>query len=209
MMNPDQFINYGIKTSLVSSALGTCTLRHRDVVYKYNNFQHLHALTLAYLASNLVDAAKSGLCLRNDKFERFLKSLCVPVPDYVKPKGERRGIRTSHIMDILVLNVIPSFQENVLAQFHQRVPAEHDMPIDPDILAFYRQMKERYPKVVDELRRELHQVRAQWSTCFQKHMNNRSQQKEDVTCSPKRRAKRVVARASSIQLVLFLILDKF
>jgi len=201
MISPDRFINYGLESSLVESELGTCTLRHRDVVYKYGNFEHPDALTLAHLAANLVDATKNGLRLQYKKYNRFLSALRVPEPEYVKPKGTRRIVNPTHVMDVLVLSVIPAFQDQVMMQFHQHAPADQSMPIDPDILAFYNHVKETYPALVERLRGELDVVRRQWTSQMARVMNNRSRQKEDLTCSPSKRIRRVLSRTDSREMV--------
>jgi len=201
MINPDKFINYGLQASLVESELGTCTVRHRDVVYKYGNFEHPDALTLAHLASNLVDATKNGLQLRYEKYTPFLSGLLVSDPEYVKPKGSRQLVHPTHVMDVLVLTVIPAFQKQVMMQFHQHTPADQSMPIDPDILAFYNQVEERHPALVQRLRGDLDVVRRQWTSQIGKVMNNRTRQKDDLDCSPTKRIRRVLSRTDSREMV--------
>jgi len=201
MISPDKFINYGLRSSLVESELGTCTVRHRDVVYKHGNFEHPDALTLAHLASNLVDATKNGLQLRYEKYTRFLSGLRVLEPEYLKPKGTRRDGNPTHVMDVLVLRVIPEFQDQVTMQFHQHAPAGRSMPIDPDILAFYNHVKETHPALVERLRGELDAVRHQWTRHAGSMSINRARQKEDLTCSPSKRRRRVLCRTDSREMV--------
>jgi hypothetical protein len=170
-------------------------------VYKHRSYEHPDALTLSWLLSNLVDAAKNGLTIRQAKFNNLLSRLGVPPPEYTKPSGERRAIVPTHIMDVLVMGVIPAFRDEVLKKFYQNVRMEHSMPIDPDIFAFYRLIKGKHPALVERLRKELELVRAQWNKNVGKVMNDRSRQKDDLTCSPSKRARRVVSRQDISDMV--------
>jgi hypothetical protein len=100
-------------------------------------------------------------------------------------------------MDVLVMGVIPAFRDEVLRKFHQNVRKEHAMPIDPDIFAFYRLVKGKHPALVERLRGELELVRTQWLKNVGKAMNDRSRQKDDLTCSPSKRARRVSRQGTS------------
>jgi gluconate kinase len=51
------------------------------------------------------------------------------------------------------------------------------------------------------LRGELELVRAQWLKNVGKVMNDRSRQKDDLTCSPSKRARRVISRQDTSDLV--------
>jgi RNA dependent RNA polymerase len=201
MVNPDRFVSYGIKSSLVPVETGICSHRHRDVVYKHRSYEHPDALTLSWLLSNLVDAAKNGLTIRQSKFTDLLSRLGVPPPEYTKPPGERRAIVPTHIMDVLVMGVIPAFRDEVLTKFHQNVRKDQAMPIDRDIFAFYRLVKGKHTALVDRLRGELELVRGQWLKNVGKVMNDRSRQKDDLTCSPSKRARRVVSRQDTTDMV--------
>lgn len=187
-INAQKFINYGIETSLVDSDLGTCTLRHRDVVYS-KGFEHPQAILLARLAAKLVDAPKAGLRLRLEKWNSLLKQLRTNMPEYVKPPGERRYIDSPHVMDVLVLQVIPQFHERVLISYNEQIRGDAFIPIDSDIKAFYDAVKAAHPKLISNLKEKLAPLNSEWKRHVQRIKNNQTRVREDVTCSPKKRTR--------------------
>lgn len=189
-ISSDKFINYGIESSMVDSELGTCTHRHRDVVYT-EGFEHPTAITLARLGSHLVDAPKAGLRLRLDKWNSFLNNLRVNVPEYIKPKGERRNFNSPHVMDVLVLQVIPEFLNRVLTSFNEQVGGDAVIPIDPDIKSFYEKIKSRRPQLVDTLKSELLRLQQEWKRCIGKKLDDKSRNREEHTCSPTKKQKTI------------------
>ena len=199
-ISPEKFINYGIETSLVDSELGICTLRHRDVVYN-RGFEHPQAILLAHLAAKLVDAPKAGLRLRQNKWDNLLKQLRVNTPEYVKPKGVRRYLDSDHVMDVLVLQVIPQFLDRVLISYRDQVGADARIPIDPDIKGFYETIKATHPKMVATLKEKLASLNSEWSSTFKRIKNEQDQTREDVTCSPKKRSRTTTNKNSQLTLV--------
>jgi hypothetical protein len=185
---PQKFINYGIETSLVESDLGICNVRHRDVVYE-KGFDHPQAILLAHLAAKLVDAPKAGLRLRQDKWIPLLKELRTNIPEYVKPKGERRNLDSAHVMDVLAFQVIPQFLDRVLISYCNQVGADAPIPIDPDIKRFYETVKTTHPKMIANLKEKLALLHSEWMTNFKKIKSEQDQIREDVTCSPRKRQK--------------------
>lgn len=200
-ISPEKFIRYGIDNSLVESELGTCTLRHRNVVYA-NGYEHRVAINLARLASRLVDAPKGGLQLRPDKWGATLNALKTTEPEYVKPVGERRNVSSGHVMDVLVLQVIPAFRDHLLISFNKRVERKDKMPMDIDIKAFYDQIRQTYPEVIKSLRASLSPLQQDWDKWARKLGQKKSQSKDDITCSPRKRIKRSETEFWKSELVL-------
>lgn len=210
-ISADKFINYGMEVSLVESGLGFCTNLHRDTVYD-KGFGHPSALTLARLASRLVDAPKSGLCLRPDKWEATAKQLAARIPEYIKPIGERRT-NSAHIMDELVLKTIPDFQERVLRSFHELVRGETIIPIDADIKAYYETIRATNPRMVESLKVSLLSLKREWTYLIGKKEQERNRNNESVTCSPTKKMKRSassIERSRMVLIILFkLMLERF
>jgi hypothetical protein len=159
------------------------------------------AITLARLASRLVDAPKQGLRLRRDKWTDILRGLKVSVPNYIEPKGVRTPRNTSHIMDILVLEIIPEYQSRVLKSFNDNAGSE-DLPIDSDIRGFYEKVKEKYPALVETLRNSLANLEKEWISFITKSKATQDKNREFMTCSPtKKGQKKSSSRISQSELV--------
>jgi RNA dependent RNA polymerase len=200
-IDTDRFLNYGIENSIILSELGTCTHRHRDVVYS-KGFEDESALTLAYLASHLVDAAKLGLRLQQNEWMQLLRSPGVPEPRYVKPRGERTAVNSNHVLDILT-DVIPAFTENILLSFHSKFNRAEYLPLDPDIKEFYLSIKARYPQVVDSLSAKLAIMKIEWTKYFTRQKSFDSVNRDNSDCSPKKRQKRLMDDFEDSVLVSF------
>ena len=200
IINPQKFVNYGIESSLVDSELGTCTIRHRDVVYA-KGFDHHQAILLSHLAGKLVDAPKLGLRLRVDKWIHLLHQLKATIPEYIKPKGERRHFDSCHVMDTLVLQDIPQFLDNVLFSFNEKVREGAAIPIDADIKAFYEMIKLAHPKLVDRLIEKLKSLKAEWLKCIAKTKNDQTRSRDEITVSPRKKAKTMAKNVSILALV--------
>jgi hypothetical protein len=190
-VSTERFLNYGVDNSIVHSELGTCTHRHRDVVYS-RGFEDRSALTLAHLASHLVDAPKLGLRLRQEEWLSLLRGLKVTEPRYVKPKGERTSIHSNHVLDVLT-DAIPIFTETILGSFRMRLGNDaNNLPMDPDIREFYLLIKERCPQLVDSLVQKLSTMKLEWTRFFTTQKSNDSAARDNSDCSPKKRQKRIV-----------------
>jgi len=188
-ISSEKFVNFGISSSLVESELGTCTVRHRDIVYT-RGFQHPLALMLAHFASRLVDAPKQGLRLNAQKWNEILNGLNATLPQYILPRGEYRHGDSNHVMDILVLKVIPEFLENVLKSFNTKLGEEDRM--DADILEFYKKLLtiKELKEAMDQLKDNLWAQQDKWAKFYSKVRHNRNQNLEEITLSPRRSAKR-------------------
>jgi len=184
LVNPDKFVQYGIESSLVMSELGTCTERHRDIVYErgYNNPS---AIILAHLASLLVDAPKQGLRLKPDKWNDMLRSLNAKIPEYVKPRGEQRKT-SGNVMDVLVLEVIPEFRKRVLGTYHANVGGEKQIPLDADIRAFYESLQALHGPTLAALTEALRKLRAKWTNFYTKYKRDQERKRDFILCSPQK-----------------------
>ena len=152
-------------------------------------FAHPQAILLARLAARLVDAPKAGLRLRPEKWNSLLKQLRTNIPEYVKPRGERRYFDSPHVMDVLVLQVIPNFHERVLISYNEQIRGDVVIPIDSDIKAFYDAVKTTHPKLIANLKEKLAPLSSEWKRHVQKIKNDQTRAREDVTCSPKKRTR--------------------
>jgi hypothetical protein len=202
-VNTQKFLDYGVKSSIVESELGTCNVRHRDVVYA-RGFEDPLALTLAHLASHLVDAPKLGIRLRPHKWGQLLSQLRVSEPEYVKHKGERRQIDSAHVMDVLVLQVIPQFLDRVLLSFHEQIRGQAIIdPMDSDIKAFYIAIREKYPQIVGSLRKELLPLREEWVSAVRRNSEDQSRSRDDINSSPKKKLRRSSSKTKRLLQVSF------
>jgi hypothetical protein len=199
-ISPEKFINYGLSISFLESGLGTCTDRHRDVVYA-RGYEDPMAITLALLASRLIDAPKQGLRLKQEKWKEILRGLKVSAPNYIEAKGVRRLGNSTHIMDVLVLDIIPQFQDRVLKSFNDSIGREGRIPMDPDIRQFYEKMKLKYPAMVQSLRNALVILEADWKTFIAKSKRELDKNKEFITCSPTKKGQKTNSRISQSELV--------
>jgi hypothetical protein len=158
------------------------------------------AITLAHMASHLVDAPKSGLRLRQDKWNKMLSQLGVAVPEYIKSTGDARVI-SSHVMDVLVLGVIPMFQNQVLQSYNENVHADTTYPIDCDIKEFYDALNKWEPEIIDCLRPKLSSLYADWFNCIGKSRKEQNRHKHEVMLSPKKRKTRSNSSRDGFKLV--------
>lgn len=205
IIDADKFLRYGLESSLVMSELGTCTDRHRDIVYA-RGYETPSAITLAHLASLLVDAPKQGLYLKPDKWNDLLNSLHVTIPEYVKPRGEQRRL-SNHVMDILVLQIIPQFQDRVLQTYHANVGGESNIPPDADIRAFYERFQSSHTATLESLTLALKVLRGKWGRFYTKSMNEQSRNRDEIQCSPTRKKKpKSSGKADQAQLVLLRVI---
>ena len=182
LINPDKFVKYGIESSLVMSELGTCTDRHRDIVYE-KDYEDPSAIILAHLASLLVDAPKQGLSLKRDKWIDILRGLKTKAPEYIKPRGEGRRL-SGHVMDILVLQVIPQFRDRLLGTFHANVGGE--IPLDADIQAFYERFQELHAPTLTSLAEALTKLKAKWTRFHTQNKRDQERNKDLIQCSPQK-----------------------
>jgi hypothetical protein len=159
------------------------------------------AITLALLASRLVDAPKQGLRLKQDKWKEVLRGLKVSVPKYIEAKGVRRLGNSNHIMDVLVLEIIPQFQDRVLKSFNDSIGREGGIPMDPDIRHFFETVKLKYPAMVESLRNALVILEADWKTFIAKSKREQDKNKEFITCSPTKKGQKTNSRISQSELV--------
>jgi len=187
---------------MADSQLGTCTTRHRDVVYTHTH-EHPSAVRLAHIASRLVDATKHGFRLKMDKWEAVCNELRVPEPDYVKGVGERKTSNPKHILDRLVLKVIPNFRESMLSTFHKEVGTEGPMYIDRDIKAFYDRIAQRRDigQAMDLLRDDLRNLREEWSKFYVRKRNDQEKMGEEIRLSPRGKFKRTYSDMDRNQIV--------
>jgi hypothetical protein len=158
------------------------------------------AITLARLASRLVDAPKQGLRLKRDKWTDILRGLKVSVPNYIESKGGRRPRNTEHIMDILVLDIIPEYQDCVLRSFSENAGSEN-LPMDSDIKGFYEKAKEKYPALVEALRKPLEGLETEWIQFIAKSKAAQDKHREFITCSPTKKGQKSSSRISRSELV--------
>jgi hypothetical protein len=203
-VNTDAFIEHGINISLLESQLGVCTDRHRDVVYDRGHSAPA-AITLARLASRLVDAPKQGFQIKLDKWSEILSRLKVRPPEYVRPKGERRVTRLANVMDVLVLQVIPTFRDEVMISFNTSLNSKTTMqtgiPLDEDIKEFYMAATREYPEAVAGLRKALGLLSDEWLNFFSRNQRDQALNKDYKTCSPKKGLSRSVSRIDRSSLV--------
>ena len=188
-ISSEKFVNFGISSSLVETELGTCTHRHRDIVYA-RGFQNPSAVMLAHFASRLVDAPKQGLRLNPEKWNEILNGLNATPPQYILPRGEYRNSDSNHVMDILVLKVIPEFLANVLKSFNTKLGEENRM--DADILEFYKKLLTigELREAMDHLKDNLLALQVKWTKFYSRVGHNRNQNLEEITLSPPKKAKR-------------------
>ena len=165
-------------------------------------FEHPYAIALAHLAARLVDAPKAGLHLRQDKWKKTLTILKTKEPEYIKPQGQRRHFTPDHVMDILVLQVIPEFLEQVLTSYNENVRGDAKIPMDEDIKGFYLTIKKIHPTLVEKLTTELLRLREKWKNCIARMKNDQNKEREDVTCSPKKKVKTISFPKPLLDLVL-------
>jgi len=161
------FINHGIQISLADSKLGLCHNRHERIVYKYG-YNHPHAIELAHLAARMVDAPKQGLQLKRDSWEVLITQLRADTPEYLKNQNDRSKQKSNHVMDVLLLQVIPNFHKDLLNLFAQRVGRKEDIPLDCDIEAFYDKVSRKYPLIVETMKILLKQLRSEWGIFWMK-----------------------------------------
>lgn len=203
-VNTEAFIEHGINLSLLESQLGTCTDRHRDVVY-HRGYSDPAAITLARLASRLVDAPKQGFQIKLNKWTETLSQLKVHPPQYVRPKGERRVPFWTNVMDILVLKVIPAVRDEVMISFNtslnSRVDTETTIPLDEDIKEFYMAAAKQYPEAVSAMRKALSLLHEEWSSFHSKNQHEQALNKDYKTCSPRKGLSRSVSRIDRSSLV--------
>lgn len=194
----DDFVNYGITNSLVDIPLGQCNDLHTDLVYTKNSHEDPQAITLARLAARLVDAPKQGIRLRTDKWTQLLGSLRTRRPEYKKGIGESRNSLSNHVMDVLVLFVIPTFQNEVLGIFNKNVGGGNPIPLDKDILEFYKRAMRKDGEAMEKLKDELRNLKGEWAEIHASRINGQYKQKEIEDCSPKKSSpKKRFRRASS------------
>ena len=200
VLDADKFLHYGIESSLVMSELGTCTDRHRDLVYE-RGYENPSALILAHLASLLVDAPKQGLYLKSAKWNDLLKGLQTKPPEYVKPRGEQKR-PSNHVMDVLVLQVIPQFQDRVLHTYHDNVGGKSNIPLDADIREFYDRFRSSHAAVLEPLILSMKKLQGKWAQFHTKSMNEQSKNREDTLCTPtKRKRQKSSRKTDQAQLV--------
>jgi len=169
------------------------------VVYA-KGYEAPHAITLAHLASYLVDAQKAGLRLRKEKWSSLLTDLKVVEPEYMKSKGVDKRM-SRKVMDVLVLDVIPSFREEVLASFNEHVGRDESIPIDADIKAFYDAIVRSHPELVTTLKQSLLSIKTEWEYEIGKIKNGQNKTIDDTNCSPRKRVKRTNSAISKDSLV--------
>lgn len=203
-VNSERFLKHGINISLRYSELGICTDRHRDIVYD-RGYSDPTAITLARLASRLVDAPKQGFQLKLEKWTEILSGLNVRPPEYIRPKGEGRVSRRTKIMDNLVLEVIPTFRDEVMTLFarslNSSLGTENRIPIDEDIREFYQAAVETYPEAVAAMRAALSVLQDEWKKFFSKNKHEQELNKDYNTCSPKKGLSRSASRIDRASLV--------
>jgi hypothetical protein len=160
------------------------------------------AIILARLASRLVDAPKQGLRLKQEKWKEILKELKVSAPNYIEAKGGGHPGNSKHIMDVLVLEIIPQFQDRVLKSFNDIVSRESRIPMDQDIKKFYETVRLRYPAMVESLRNALVILEGEWKTFIVKSKREQDKNKEFITCSPTKKGQKSNSKISQSELVL-------
>jgi hypothetical protein len=163
------------------------------------------AITLARLASRLVDAPKQGFQLRPEKWNEIKSGLNVPQPEYLRPKGEGRVASRTKVMDILVLNVIPAFRDEMMTSFakslNSMLGTENSIAIDEDIREFYQAASSRYPEAVAGMRAALSILNEEWKNVISKNEYKRALNKDYQTCSPKKGLSRTASRIDRAPLV--------
>jgi RNA dependent RNA polymerase len=184
-IDSEKFVNFGINTSFVDSELGTCTHRHRDLVYAHG-FEHPLAILMAQLASRLVDAPKQGLRLKAEKWEELLRSLNTKDPEYIKPTGAYKMLDSNHVMDVLVLKVIPEFVNSVFESFHAKLGTES--PMDPDIKDFYTRMlsREELRPMLRKLKDDLKNLQHRYLQFYAKWGHRMAQNREEILLTPRK-----------------------
>jgi hypothetical protein len=200
-LSVEKFVDHGISALLTESKLGACTNRHEMVVYKHG-FEHPGAITLARLASRLVDAAKQGLTLKMDRWANIERKLAGMDPPYMNPFADHPNA-LNHVMDILVLETMPQFQDRVLKAFNEAVHEEEHIPIDPDIKAFHDKVKAKAPQMIQDLRMALTVLSNDWK----KHVGKKERERQSlhaqnsVRLSPRKQMKRSVSAMEKDDLV--------
>jgi len=191
----------------METKLGACTNRHEMIVYRHGH-EHPWAITLARLASRLVDASKQGLRLKMDQWDSIEKGVSTRNPPYMNPY-EDHPIELGHIMDILVLNVIPQFQDGILKAFNEAICEGTPIPIDPDIKDFYDKTKAKAPLMIAELKLALTQLSNEWKTYAGKKENERQQLvwQNSVRLSPRKQIKRTASAMEKNDLVPLVLIS--
>ena len=203
-LSAEKLIDYGVSRSLTESKLGACTNRHETVVYTHGH-DHSYAVTLARLASRLVDAPKQGLRLKMDKWSAIEKKMSVMDPPYMNPFADHPN-QLNHVMDILVLKTIPQFQNHVLQSFNEAVHGNEGIPIDPDIKSFYDKVKNLAPQMIEDLRIPLKNLADDWK----KHVGKKDTERRHLFAqnsdrlSPRKQMKRSASAMEKDDLVLML-----
>jgi hypothetical protein len=168
-----------------------------------HGFQHASAILMAHFASRLVDAPKQGLRLRPDKWNDILSGLNVQPPEYIKAPAARKNIPYKHIMDILVCKVIPDFTDSILQSFRTKVGMEIELPMDRDILDFYKRLleKKELEPGIQALKIELVSLQKKYQKFYIKRRHEQEQNREQVTLSPSSKLKRSFSESERTQMV--------
>lgn len=127
------------------------------------------------------------------------------MPEYLKPKGERRTSNLKHTMDILVIETIPTFQDVVLGSFHGKLQSTRGTPIDPDIKAFYDKIRTVEPRMIQKLRATLIVLSEEWKRRIGRGSEeNRQQVQHNPTLlSPRNKLKRSISGLDKLSLVRY------
>jgi hypothetical protein len=170
-------------------------------VYK-DGYEHSNAVLLAHLASRLVDSSKQGLQLRMNEWYGVRDRLNTIEPEYLKPKMERGTAKLRHVMDILVIETIPEFQELMLASYYDNIPRY--IPMDEDIRAFYEEIRVAEPKLIQELTVALTRLRDDWINSIGKYKQDQKRliDSHAKVLSPKRNLKRTISSLTKNDIVL-------
>lgn len=108
-------------------------------------------------------------------------------------------------MDILVLNVIPAFRDEMMTSFarslNSMLGTENRIAIDEDIREFYQAASRRYPEAVAGMRAALSILNEEWKNVIAKNEYKRALNKDYQTCSPKKGLSRTASSIDRAPLV--------
>src|SRR5271170_7801762 len=89
-------------------------------------------------------------------------------------------------MDVLVLQVIPQFQNRLLGTFHANVGRENKIPLDPDIRAFYERFQKLHAPTLASLTEALRKLKTKWTNFHTKNKKNQERNRDLVLYSPQK-----------------------
>jgi len=120
-----------------------------------------------------------------------LSGLGAEEPNYIKPNGVHKRLDSEHIMDVLVLKVIPDFLDSVLDSFHSKLGGGY-IRMDEDIEQFYKKVmsREELQPMLRTLKQKLIKLQVEYISFYNKRGRDRDRVREEVMLSPRKKIKR-------------------